>query len=362
MRKLAFGSQDVDYTRDEYKTANENIHREKDIELWAKDVYDFMCRKFGKENIVGFDCHLDENAPHLHVAIVPVGPGNKVSYSGVFGDKRYKQSEFMRKFHTDLANEVSNKYGMERGEDTTGRDVHHRDKSEYYAQLSRDIRTAEIRLNSLQTMVDNLEAKISETQEELNSVQAEIATGKGDKAELEAKAAELQKKVDDLEAKLQDKREKLLEANNAFAELKEKEQGTVVKKENTEQELQNIKKELFSDYGALADAAMFNAIYPQIKELFANDEKFAEFLGDKSVLSGLDHDDVNEIRREAIITFFTIISGGTPVSVGTGGGGTSSDLKWRDDDPNESHAALMRRCMTAAIQSRKMAKAPKRKR
>ena len=46
--------------------------RTKDIERWALDCYRFVCERYGKENIIGFEVHLDETEPHIHVNIVPV--------------------------------------------------------------------------------------------------------------------------------------------------------------------------------------------------------------------------------------------------------------------------------------------------
>ena len=38
----------------------------------ALDCYRFVCERYGKENIIGFEVHLDETEPHIHVNIVPV--------------------------------------------------------------------------------------------------------------------------------------------------------------------------------------------------------------------------------------------------------------------------------------------------
>jgi hypothetical protein len=74
MQKLAFGSQKVDYERNPKEWHNWNVKRstgENSIESWAMDSYNFVCEEYGKENIVGFEVHLDETAPHIHVNIVP---------------------------------------------------------------------------------------------------------------------------------------------------------------------------------------------------------------------------------------------------------------------------------------------------
>ena len=74
MQKIAFGDQHVNYERNPEQWQNWNVKRttgEHSIEEWAMDVYNFMCKKYGKENIIGFEVHLDETEPHIHVNIVP---------------------------------------------------------------------------------------------------------------------------------------------------------------------------------------------------------------------------------------------------------------------------------------------------
>ncbi len=74
MQKIAFGDQNVDYTRNPERWQNWDVKRttgKGSIEEWALDVYNFACAKYGKENIVGFEVHLDETEPHVHCNIVP---------------------------------------------------------------------------------------------------------------------------------------------------------------------------------------------------------------------------------------------------------------------------------------------------
>lgn len=74
MQGIAFGDQKVDYTRNPEQWQNWGVKRRTgkgSIEQWALDVYDFVCKKYGKENIIGFEVHLDETEPHVHCNIVP---------------------------------------------------------------------------------------------------------------------------------------------------------------------------------------------------------------------------------------------------------------------------------------------------
>ena len=90
MQKLAFGDQNVDFTRNPQEWKNWGVTRTKEIEQWALDCYEFMCKKYGAENIIGFEVHLDETEPHIHVNIVPTAimlqRGRKSGYHKVDAD------------------------------------------------------------------------------------------------------------------------------------------------------------------------------------------------------------------------------------------------------------------------------------
>ena len=76
MHKLAFGDQKVDITKG---ADNRHITRQSDIEKWAVDMYNYVAKKFGEENIIAFVVHLDEKNPHVHCTLVPVNEKNKIS-------------------------------------------------------------------------------------------------------------------------------------------------------------------------------------------------------------------------------------------------------------------------------------------
>ena len=63
MQELAFGKQEVDF---EKGADNRHIKRKSEIERWAKDVYSFVCGRYGEQNIAAFIVHLDELNPHVH--------------------------------------------------------------------------------------------------------------------------------------------------------------------------------------------------------------------------------------------------------------------------------------------------------
>jgi len=159
MKRLAFGEQQID-TSDPYAD-NSHIKLMPAIYEWAKDTYQFCCRMWGEENIIGFDVHCDETGVHAHALTVPVeqvrkrgrigsqyvnkgnpdkvlstkewkvlpkeergnyiktestkGVVERVSYAKVWGETVKDKSEYLSDLHTKYYNEVGKKYGLERG-------------------------------------------------------------------------------------------------------------------------------------------------------------------------------------------------------------------------------------------------------
>ena len=156
---LAFGNQKIDTANPD--TDHSHIVLQQGIYQWAKDTYDFACRKWGEENIISFAVHCDETSIHAHVQTIPVEKVKKrgrigskyvnknnpdivlstkewralpkeervnytkqtaskdfverVSYAKVWGETRKAKSEYLSQLHTDYHNEVGCKYGLARG-------------------------------------------------------------------------------------------------------------------------------------------------------------------------------------------------------------------------------------------------------
>ena len=156
---LAFGNQRIDTANPD--ADHSHIVLQQGIYKWAKDTYDFACRKWGEENIISFAVHCDETSIHAHVQTIPVEKVKKrgrigskyvnknnpdivlstkewralpkeerdnytkqtaskdyvecVSYAKVWGETRKAKSEYLSQLHTDFHNEVGCKYGLARG-------------------------------------------------------------------------------------------------------------------------------------------------------------------------------------------------------------------------------------------------------
>ena len=160
LTRLAFGDQDVDFTM---QKSNADVVLKQGIKDWALDTYHWACDRWGAENIIGFDVHLDETTPHIQIQTIPVAKTKSrgrasakyvhkddkskvlshkewkklpeeirsnfvrtederrekecVSYARVWGEDKYAVGNTYKQMHTDYYNEVGHKYGLERGDD-----------------------------------------------------------------------------------------------------------------------------------------------------------------------------------------------------------------------------------------------------
>lgn len=244
MRNLAFGNQKVDW---EHGADNSDLKRMPEIEAWAKDAYAFMCKKYGEQNIAAFVVHLDETNPHVHCTVLPITKKNKFSFFGVFlkgNNTKDALSEYMDSLHTEYAEEVGLKYGMERGDSIKETGAVHRTTEEYrrklwkdaqekeeevrentktieqqnstitnqrgiIASLSREIKHSAARLKALATMIKNLETHKADLEYEVEKLNKDLTTGKISKEEADRKLSQINAEIKKTEEKILDKADKL---------------------------------------------------------------------------------------------------------------------------------------------------------
>ena len=191
--EMAFGNQSV-YL--EKSADNSHLHRCEEIENWAKDVYDWCANRYGRENIVGFQVHLDESSPHIHTLIVPVGIRPKsgrecVMWSAKFGKDRYEYGRILKEMRTSLYEDVGSKYGLERGDSIDGRNVQHLHKRDYIRKLTKEAKQAEKAVKGLQSMMQHLESKIFSYRLQLEEAEKKLVSGRITLDRYEAQKADI---------------------------------------------------------------------------------------------------------------------------------------------------------------------------
>ncbi len=388
--EMAFGDQPVNLEKD---ADNSHLHRGEEIEHWAKDVYGWCAKRYGQENIVGFQVHLDESSPHIHALVVPVGIRPKsgrecVMWSAKFGKNRYEYGQILREMHTSLYEEVGSKYGLERGDSIEGRNVQHLHKRDYIRKLTKEAKQAEKAVKGLQSMIRNLESKVFSYNQQLEKAERELASGRITLDRYEAQKADIQKLIAEYQTKLEDKADKL---HSKELEL-ERLTADAAKARSVIQPFRNHKVDftppqitekvpLFGtdkwvEHQNQRIAKQFTEIVRKIESLYRNDAvrqvetAQQNVLADYGELYQLKRDnkllsDINESLesklntlleqlaipsvRNLIFAVADALIGGQPVPVSSSGGGSTSDLPWDGRRPDEEEEEYRRRCLMFAI-------------
>ena len=263
MCEMAFGVnyKNIDYTAEKDNTeAVKNTDAYKftasgyslgampNIYQWALDSYRFACEKWGEDNIIGAEVHLDETTPHMHLLMVPVAerktrgrastkyqkksdssiiikkkeyealsdaekaeyaPVAKaskklVSYSGVFGDNYGERKQYMKDFHTEYHDKVGQKYGIERGDDLDlldpeeRRKRRHMRKDQLHAVQEHDKKLAEQaeRNKALEEKRDELNRAIKDKQDKATNIDKAIEESNATLANVKEKLAAVKEEAE----------------------------------------------------------------------------------------------------------------------------------------------------------------------
>ena len=389
--EMAFGNQTVILEKD---ADNSHLRRCEEVEHWAKDVYDWCIRRYGQENVVGFQVHLDESSPHIHALIVPVGVRPKsgrecVMWSAKFGEDRFEYGRILKEMHTSLYEDVGSKYGLERGDSIDGRNVQHLNKRDYIRKLTKEAKLAEKAVKSLQTMMRNLEAKIHDYNRQLEKAEKELASGRMTLERYEEQKTDIRKLIAEYQSMLEDKADKFQEKEQELDRLTR----DAAKARSVVQPFRNHKVDFtppritekvplfrtdrWVERQNRHIAKQFTEIVRRIESLYRNDAERQVEAAQRNALA--DYGEFYRLKREnqslsknnqelesklntligqlavpsirnMIFAIADALIGGQPVPISSGGGGNSdSDLRWDGRRPDEEEEAYQRRCMKTAV-------------
>lgn len=363
MREMAFGSQELN----EYEETNGHLVRQLEIEQWAKDIYGFVCREFGEENIASFIVHLDETGPHAHCVFVPMTTDGRLCSKEVLGGKnKIEAKQHMRDLHTRLA-EVNRKYGLDRGDDIHETGARHRSTAEYNRDLHREnvkletlidesreqlrqledeIRKSERRVKGLTTMITNLERQEAELNDEIVQLETDIENGAGDVSELRCRIAELETQLESTGQKLADKRDKLRLADRQLAELQKELDSFSEKRNNAQKKFHEFTEKNQEQVRMRLTDAVFARMVVDVCSLLEAMPSELKARVDGEFLTAI-AERPNEILKCAMYLFLGYLDGATQFAQSCGGGGSDTSLPWgRKDDEDDRRFAY--RCMMQA--------------
>ena len=376
MQELAFGTQQVDFEKGAYNT---HIERKRDIERWAKDVYSFVCGKYGEQNVAAFIVHLDELNPHIHCTLLPVKDG-RFAYKEIFAGKdKFEYSARMKQLHTDFFAEVNTKWGMSRGSSVSETGARHRTTEEYrrmlseecttieenisrnqkvLAELQSDIRLAERRVKGLTTMVDNLEKSKAEKEALLSAAERDLKTNKGNAAELAVQIQTLEKELQGISGQLADKQRKLQAADRQLTDLKKNMNAIEERTGELKEEAYKYSRDVHSKVDTLLKDVLLENVVGEYRNMSAKMDASERQLFDGSLVQSV-AEQGTEVMHCATMLFLGMVDDATTFAETHGGGSSGSDLKWGRDEDNRAWAL---RCMRMASRMMRPAigKKPKR--
>lgn len=250
LTRLAFGDQDVDFT---LQRSNAHVVLKQGIKDWAMDTYHWACDRWGAENIIGFDVHLDETTPHIQIQTIPVAKTKArgrasvkyvhkddkskllshkewkklpeetrgdfvrteverrekecVSYARVWGEDKYAVGKTYYQMHTDYYNEVGHKYGLERGDDIAMLPV-----EEQRARVHKSKAVLETERQAEDAII-NAKAEKQQLEQQKDKLVGETQNIKSQKARLEDKVLQLEDYAAALDIKEEDLLVPILKTN-----------------------------------------------------------------------------------------------------------------------------------------------------
>ena len=175
-----------------FATSSEDSLTPEGHKEYLESSYDWLCERFGKENVIADIVHLDEKTPHMHAIVVPLTTDGRLSCKDVIGGPKQLQA-----MQDDFFEKVSSKFGLERGEkadlDDSEREIKkHKPQKEFkeytLAQIDKKIdehkkdlkdQQTEIRINSIQISsirknLNELTEQENEKTEQLESVNKDL--------------------------------------------------------------------------------------------------------------------------------------------------------------------------------------------
>ena len=133
--------------------------------LFFKKTYDFLCDRYGKENVISAWVHMDETTPHLHFAFVPVVYDKKKDRYKVCA-KECISNRDLKTFHNDLDKVM---------QQTFGRDIGILNGATKEGNLTIDqLKAQQAKADELALQNEEAEKRLQATQERLDEVEKQL--------------------------------------------------------------------------------------------------------------------------------------------------------------------------------------------
>ena len=345
MLEIAFGKQHVNLDKG---ADNSNLTRNTDIENWAKDIYNFVAKRFGEENIVSFYVHLDELNPHVHCAVLPVDDvTNRISWTSKFGKNPAEEGHALTILHDELEAEVNKKWGLERGSNMEETKAKHRSTEEYKRDLIKtveeladtvdglreQIRTLTRKVKSFTTMIENLQAHKEDIRQQIDLIASQFGDGEKDDAKLAKKIADLRYKLDGINEKI-DIRQQMLDETTEQLENARIKLASMMRQHDNLGDIVRDKNDLVAtraerDVARAYNSAVAASLDPLLQKLTPEQKELLDSTGFTELM-----ENGQNIMNCAMLLALNYISQATTYaeSCGGGGGSTAGWGRSKEDD------------------------------
>lgn len=351
---------------------------------WMEANLRWLNETFGKENVVSCVLHMDEKTPHLHATIVPIVTFERQRRERE-GEKKYNTKSGPRlsaddvlkrarlREYQDTYAAAMREFGLKRG--IVGSTARHVATSTHYKQ----------QIRQYEEDIAKLQEEVEKTKEGKSTILALF--GKGDLAKAKKELAKLQARIAKLEAEkalLKQKHESdIVKLRNGYqkeidaairraeiAEQKSAEKDTVIERQKNridelDRKANPHRYRLSSGAELIGHRFLGNnpytvtlKIWTKVKDI---EHTAVTYLSDsdkrlKAFSNGelTEHEfvnacfsaaeQVNEIQANLLSAAIELATGGSAQpQVGTGGGGSTSELPWRDKDKNLKKRTAIKR-------------------
>ena len=359
------------------------------LDKWIDANLKWLRETFGSENLVSCVLHMDEKTPHLHATVVPIVTTERLRKKRE-GEKKYETKSGPRLSADDVMrrsklHEYQNSYaaamkpfGLQRG--IVGSTARHQANSEYYKQ----------QVSRYEEDIARLQADIEKAQEGKSTIlswfgKGDLAKAKKELAEKDELIAKLKDRIRTLKAEkaqLQERHKSEMERlRNGYqkeidkvisraevAERQSKEKDSVINRQNQRIDqldrkanphryqlssgaelvhynipnMRNPSIHIWTRVGNEEyDTRTYIEYFSDIWERFSKDEATVYELINEVFEP---QEQVNEAQANLLGAAFELVAGGqAQVHVGTGSGGSSSELPWNDKDKYSNKQTTTRR-------------------
>lgn len=340
MNELAFGNQEL-----QERGNNAHIKRMKEIEQFAQDNYKALAKRIGEKNIISFIVHCDEKGCHIHATITPILEDGRLSAKDMFGGgSKVEASSKMREWH-DWYAAVNEKWGLERGDDIHETGARHKSLEEHNRELHRENKSIEEELatkhraiKGLTTMIEKLSDQRRKIENEIENLEAQLKQSGSDKTKIAQDIFALQMKLASINEKLEEKHEKLNKVNQELDNLKESYDSRM---EMVNDAIESDK--LITDYlnhhvSIMLKASILDQVLTDSARI-CRESRDATALAEDTFIDDRNFLRWNDVLKTDMQVFMAGINGATSVAQTSSGGGTTSDMPWRDKEEDYLHWA-----------------------